>query len=470
VQWIALAAQLQVEDKSKFIRYFNPIGSGEWGLFLDKMQIEELYNLFLLFPKIGTDTRKDIKSSIFFCLSGENFNGNQFALKAIEYGASYAVVDDNNYWTDDSRFIKVKSSLETLQQLAAYHRKLFDIPTIGITGTNGKTTTKELITAVLSKKYSVTSTQGNFNNHIGVPLTLLQLNKQTEIAIIEMGANQPDEIESLCSLALPNFGIITNIGKAHLEGFGSQKVIKRTKLALYHSVDSQKGKLFVNFDDPTLKAEAQNLNYFSYGHDVEYDIHGIVSNEFPFLEILWGLKTKKNKFDIKSKLLGNYNFSNILAAISVGHYFGLSPENISDALENYEPKNNRSQFIKGVNNELILDAYNANPDSLSLAIASFEKDRHTNKAVIIGDMFELGKFAAQEHKSILNTLKTKSFKTIILVGSLFKKFEKEYPKFHFFENTNKLIEQINSLNINEMRILIKGSRGVKLELLKDYLI
>jgi len=434
------------------------------------MKIEKLYALFLKFPKISTDTRVDIKDSIFFCLSGENFDGNQFAGKAIEKGASFVVIDNKKYLQNDSKFILVHNTLETLQLLASYHRKLFNIPVIGITGTNGKTTSKELITKVLSEKYEVTSTQGNFNNHIGVPLTLLQINQQTDIAVIEMGANHPNEIEFLCSLALPNYGIITNIGKAHLEGFKSFENIKHTKLALYRAVKEQKGKLFVNFDDKVLKLESEGISNLSYGSQKEYDIHGLVYKEFPFLEIQWGLKNLEKKYTVKSNLFGNYNISNLLAAITVSHFFKISPEVISTALENYLPQNNRSQFIKGNNNELIMDAYNANPESLKVALDNFRKDDYTNKALILGDMFELGSFANEEHKTILNSLVDSPFKLILFVGPLFKQFKSEYPDFYFYENTSELILHINSLKITQMRILIKGSRGVKLEVLKDYLI
>ncbi len=440
------------------------------GLIFIKMQIEELYSYFLKFPKIGTDTRKELKNSIFFCLSGENFNGNQFATQALEKGAAYVVIDDKNYLQNDLRFILVKNSLETLQKLAKYHRQKFTIPIIGITGSNGKTTTKELVTTVLSQHFSVISTEGNLNNHIGVPLTLLKIKEQTEIAIVEMGANHPYEIEFLCNIALPDYGIITNIGKAHLEGFGSLDIIKRTKLALYQSVKSRRGKVFVNFDDSLLKNEAQDISYISFGTSSNFDIHGQITNGFPLLEIIWGLKNQEQKHKISSKLFGDYNLSNILAAISVGNYFGLSPEKISSVLENYFPQNNRSQFIQGINNELIMDAYNANPSSLSIALANFAKDTHPNKAVIFGDMFELGTFAPEEHKTILELLKDMPFKLTILIGYIFKQFELEYPDFHFYNNTIEFIEHINSLNIKQMRILIKGSRGVKLEVLQDYLI
>lgn len=434
------------------------------------MQIENLYALFLKYPKISTDTRKDLKDSIFFCLSGENFNGNIFAAQALEKGALYVVVDDDNYHQNNSRYLFTDNSLKLLQQLATHHRKQFSIPIIGITGTNGKTTTKELITAVLSSKHSLTATQGNFNNHIGVPLTLLQINKKTEIAVIEMGANHPDEIEFLCEMATPNYGILTNIGKAHLEGFGSLEAIKKTKLALYKSVAAQKGKVFVNYDDSFLLSEAQNIANSSYGQDTNFDIHGTVSNEFPFLELRWGTKNQENKYSIQSKLFGKYNFSNIMAAIAVGYNFGLSPEEISKSIEEYLPQNNRSQFIVGERNELILDAYNANPESLKVALANFSSDQHSRKVVILGDMFELGTFAPQEHKIILDSLKSKPFNLNLLVGPLFKQFENDYPSFHFYENTTDLITQIESLNIKQSRVLIKGSRGIKLEVLQDYLI
>lgn len=434
------------------------------------MQVENLYALFLKHPKISTDTRKDLKDSIFFCLSGENFNGNQFASQALEKGAAFVIVDDKNHLKDNSHYILVNNSLKTLQDLATHHRKQFSIPVIGITGTNGKTTTKELITTVLSSKHTLTATQGNFNNHIGVPLTLLQINEQTEIAVIEMGANHPDEIEFLCTMAIPNYGILTNIGKAHLEGFGSLEAIKKTKLALYKSVATQKGKVFVNYDNALLKAEIQEITNSSYGENINFDIHGMVSNEFPFLELRWGTKNQESKYNIQSKLFGKYNFSNIMAAIAVGHHFGLSPEEISTAIEKYLPQNNRSQFIVGERNELILDAYNANPESLKVALANFSSDQHLRKVVVLGDMFELGIFAPQEHKTILELVKEKPFSQNIFIGPLFKQFEKDYPDFHFYEDTAALIVQIESLNIKQSRVLIKGSRGVKLEVLQDYLI
>ncbi|MBN1651205.1 MAG: UDP-N-acetylmuramoyl-tripeptide--D-alanyl-D-alanine ligase [Bacteroidales bacterium] len=434
------------------------------------MQIEELYTLFLTYPKIETDTRKEVKQSLFFCLSGENFNGNQFADEATEKGAAYVIVDDKNYWRNDSRWILVDHSLNTLQELALYHRNQFKIPIIGITGSNGKTTSKELIAAVLSTKYNTIATQGNLNNHIGVPLTLLRLTSETEIAVIEMGANHPDEIAFLCALSLPTFGLITNIGKAHLEGFGSLEIIKRTKLALYKSVANQKGKLFVNFDDQLLKQEAQAYSAVSYGKDNIYDFHGRITKEYPFLAIEWGFKNKDSKHTINSRLFGNYNFPNLMAAVAIGNYFDISPEQIAFALAAYQPQNNRSQLIKGKQNELIMDAYNANPESLKLALANFERDEYPKKVVILGDMFELGDYAFEEHKIILDSLLQAHFGKVILIGSIFKQFEKKYTNFVFFENTADFIQNRNQLNIKNMRVLIKGSRGIKLETIQKYLL
>lgn len=434
------------------------------------MQIEELYTLFLQFPKIETDTRKEIKQCIFFCLSGENFNGNQFAEAAIAKGAAYVIVDDKNFWKNDSQWILVDNSLKTLQQLANYHRNQFKIPIIGITGSNGKTTTKELVATVLATKYNTLATQGNLNNHIGVPLTLLRINKKTEIAVIEMGANHANEIEFLCSISQPNFGLITNIGKAHLEGFGSLETIKKTKLALYKSVAAQNGKLFVNFDDSLLKQESRAYSVVSYGTDMAFDIHGCIAKAFPFLGIEWGFKLDANRHIINSNLFGTYNFPNLMAAVAVGSYFDIPPEKISFALETYQPQNNRSQLIKGEHNELIMDAYNANPESLKLALANFEKDEHRNKAVILGDMFELGDFAFDEHKTILDSLVNLPFRKVILIGPLFKQFETKYSNFLFYNNTSDFIQNRNKLDISHMRILIKGSRGIKLETIQDYLL
>ncbi len=434
------------------------------------MQIEELYALFQNYPRIVTDTRKNVNNSLFFCLSGDNFNGNKFAEKAILLGAAYVIVDDRDYLKKDSRYIFMPNSLKTLQELAKFHRQKFDIPVIGITGTNGKTTTKELISAVLSEKYKTVATQGNFNNHLGVPLTLLRINQETEIAVIEMGANHPGEIASLCQIALPNYGLITNIGKAHLEGFGSLENIRKTKLALYASVKGQKGKLFVNRDDTFLMEKAEKIEHLSYGKTENAQVKASITQEFPFLSLQWRIKNEQEYKPIHSNLFGNYNFYNLLAAITTALTFKVSETQIKSGLENYFPENNRSQFLKGDKNELILDAYNANPESMKMALDNFQKDTSMNKAVILGDMFELGEYSQTEHQTVLKQVKEASFKKTILVGQEFIKFESQYPNFHFFKDTTSLLKQLDLLSLSQLRILIKGSRGVKLEVLKDALL
>lgn len=434
------------------------------------MQLEAIYKRFLANPKVCTDTRKDLQNSLFFCLSGENFNGNQFAQKALDNGAAYVVVDDTNYAIDNDRCILVKNSLETLQQLAAYHRKQFRIPVIGITGTNGKTTTKELVTATLNTKYRTIATLGNLNNHIGVPLTLLRITEETEIAVVEMGANHPDEIDFLCQLAQPNFGIITNIGKAHLEGFGSLETIQRTKLALYKNVQKNKGQLFVNFDDPFLKEAAANISHHSYGTKAKYDIYGQISQEFPFLSFNWATKKNTIQNKVETNLFGKYNLPNLLAAVSVAQYFNISNQLINTSLSGYTPQNNRSQFVRGNRNQLILDAYNANPDSLKLALANFNEDTYPNKMVVLGDMLELGRFAHEEHLNILHQVKSMTLDQVVLIGPIFKQFEKKFPSFLFFEDTTEAIENKHKFQEKGKRILIKGSRGIKLESLSPYLL
>ncbi|MBN2235970.1 MAG: UDP-N-acetylmuramoyl-tripeptide--D-alanyl-D-alanine ligase [Bacteroidales bacterium] len=431
------------------------------------MQLNHLHTLFLKNPVITTDTRNEIAGSIFFCLSGEKFNGNQFAKTAIEKGANYVIIDDPDFYIEDTKMILVENCLRTLQQLALYHRKQFSIPVIGITGTNGKTTTKELVTAVVASKFRVTSTKGNLNNHIGVPLTLLRITNQTEVAIIEMGANHAGEIDFLCSLALPNLGIITNIGKAHLEGFGSLETIKQTKLALYKQVAKQQGTLFVNLNDHMLIEEATTINHKTYGTDKAAQVRGKIIQEFPFVSLVFSISDQN--YQINSQLVGAYNLPNILAAVTVGNFFKIDSELIIKALENYQPANNRSQFVKGLNNELIMDAYNANPDSLKLALENFLKDTFPKKGFILGDMLELGDFAKEEHLKVIEDLKFCNFELMIFVGPVFKCFEKEYTQFQFYETTTDCIASIQKSVPKQMRILIKGSRGIQLDPLQKIL-
>lgn len=426
--------------------------------------INILYQKYLNSSGISTDTRCLIENELFFCLSGAHFNGNRFAEQAIERGASAVIIDDEHYLTNNEKMILVKNSLETLQGLASFHRDQLSIPIIGITGTNGKTTTKELVAAVLSSHFDISYTQGNLNNHIGVPLSLLKIKEQHEIAIIEMGANHLGEIEDLCRISRPNLGIITNIGYAHLEGFGSYENIKKTKLALYESIIKVSGIIFVNYDDEVLMSNSDGIKRMTYGISKESQTRVELSSESVSLEFNW----KKSR--IKTHLFGHYNLYNAAAAISLGKYFDVPNEKIVKALEDYTPSNNRSQIEEGKNNELILDAYNANPDSMRGAIQFFEKVVFPNKMVILGDMLELGDFEAKEHEKILNEIKEYSFIKTILVGNAFFKFEDKYPEFRFFKTNIEAKEFLVTQSLTGYKILLKGSRGIKLEVLKETLL
>ena len=424
------------------------------------MNIQELYKIFLKYPDISTDSRNIKQDSIFFALKGENFNGNNFAEAAIENGALYAVVDEQKD-IKNVKFIYVDDVLKTLQKLAQIHRNNFKIPVIGITGTNGKTTTKELINAVLSSKYEVLATQGNLNNHIGVPLTILSLNNKHEIAIIEMGANHIGEIGELCKISQPNYGIITNIGKAHLEGFGSIEGIKKTKKDLYISVNQNKGKIFVNADNPQLIEIAENIEKIKYGQKSEYFCSGEILKNDLFLSLKY--KCMNNIESIKTNLVGDYNFENVLAAISIGFYFNINNELIKKTIENYQPTNNRSQIIHTKNNTLILDAYNANPTSMEKSIMNFSNYNTTqNKVIILGDMLELGEYTIDEHIKILNLVKTKNFNQVILIGPVFSEIYKN-TNWKCFDNSTDANIWISKNSIINSLILIKGSRGIKME-------
>lgn len=426
--------------------------------------IDTLYQRFQESTGISTDTRSLKEGELFFCLSGGNFNGNKFAKQALRKGANCVIVDDEQFFISQSKMILVKDSLKTLQKLASHHRNQFSIPLIGITGTNGKTTTKELVAAVLSSHYTISFTQGNLNNHIGVPLSLLKIGKQHEIALIEMGANHLGEIEDLCEISRPNLGIITNIGHAHLEGFGSYENIEKTKLALYESIVKVSGYVFVNFDDEVLMSNSSSIKRMTYGVSKESQTLVELCSEDVSLEFNW-----KNS-RIKTHLFGHYNLYNAAAAISLGKYFNVPNEKIVKALEDYLPSNNRSQIEEGVNNELIMDAYNANPDSMRGAIQFFEKIDFQNKMVVLGDMLELGYFEAEEHEKILNDLKGYSFSKTILVGDAFLKLKDKYPKFRFFKTSTEAKDFLLKQSIKGYKILLKGSRGIKLELLKEVLL
>ncbi len=422
------------------------------------MLIKEIYDIWKSSTGVSTDTRTDVEGSLFFALSGENFDGNKFAEKAIGDGAIAAVIDKVQF-KRNNKYILVDDCLHALQELARYHREKLGTPILAITGSNGKTTSKELISAVLSTEKTTTSTKGNLNNHIGVPLSLLQIAEETEIAIIEMGANHPGEIKSLCDIATPNFGIITNIGKAHLEGFGSFEGIVNTKNELYDSVKSLKGRIILNADDKLLVSLAGNTKAFTYGTK-NSDITGKILSYKPSLNIEWAYKD--NIYLINSQLYGQYNFMNIMASIACGIFFGISPKSICKAIEDYKSGNKRSQILKTKENTIILDAYNANPVSMLNAINSFKSFDADKPVLILGDMFELGSEAEKEHESIIELLRKSNFKEVYLVGSEFYKYSGN-KMFDFFESTSELKSYLTNNNIKAKTILIKGSRGMKLE-------
>lgn len=422
--------------------------------------IEQIYKLYSKKYLVTTDSRKIEHGSVFVALKGEHFDGNDFAYQVAEDNVAACVIADRKDLPKHERLFIVDDSLTTLQDLAQYHRIKCNIPVIGITGTNGKTTTKELVSAVLSKKYNIIYTQGNFNNHLGVPLTLLQIKPDTEIAVVEMGANHPKEIEFLCSLAQPDYGIITNIGKAHIEGFGSFEGVVKTKNELYDYLRNKHGKIFLNNDNQILKNLSVNIDYVSYGKDISSDYHAKVLSSNPYLSIIWDGHT------INTKLVGEYNFENVMAAITTGCYFNIEQELIIKAIEDYSPTNNRSQFIKTDKNEIVMDAYNANPVSMYHAIKNFRNISDENHLLIIGDMRELGCESINEHKEILNTIKELKFNNVIFVGEEFKKVN---DNFISFTNVEELITHISKNNISGKKILIKGSHSIHLEKLVNIL-
>ena len=381
------------------------------------MTISELYELYLHNPKVTTDSRNCPFGSIFFALKGENFDGNQYASKALESGCAYAVIDNPDYITGD-RTILVDNVLKTLQQLAHRHRKALGTPVIGITGSNGKTTTKELLAAVLSTKYNLLYTEGNLNNHIGVPLTLLRLNHQHEMAIIEMGASHPGDIKELAEIAAPNYGIITNVGQAHLEGFGSFEGVIKTKGELYDYIRQTKGKIFIKKENEYLQPIAKGIEQISYGTDESSFASGKVASCSPFLIFDW--KQQGKIHTVETHLIGSYNLDNVLVAVAIGRYFKIPAERISRAIASYEPNNNRSQFKETEHNKLIIDAYNANPSSMKAAIDNFAAMQvDTPKAVILGDMRELGETSDALHAEIVKQIEQAGFDKVYLCGEHF---------------------------------------------------
>lgn len=431
------------------------------------MEAKTLYSYFLKSSSVITDTRKIEKNALFFCLRGENFNGNKFAKEALQKGAAFVVIDDSEYFKENSQYILVEDCLKSLQELAKYHRLQFDIPVIGLTGSNGKTTTKELIYSVLSEQFNTTATFGNLNNHIGVPLTLLRINKNTEIALIEMGANHLKEIEFLCNITKPTHGYITNFGKAHLEGFGSIEGVIQGKSELYKSLENTKGTALINSEDKLQVRLTKNQAKQQFGNK-EADIV-ITSNNYTTKDNNY-LSVSFQSTIINSKLKGTYNYSNIKAAIAFGFIFDISLEKIKKGIEGYIPKNNRSQWLKTERNTVILDAYNANPSSMTVALESLLNSSNTkNKILILGDMLELGDYAADEHQKIIEILNKKTPETVILVGKEFKKTKTSNSNFHKFEETKDVIPFLQKKNFQNKTILIKGSRGIALEVLQEYL-
>ncbi|SMC73871.1 UDP-N-acetylmuramoyl-tripeptide--D-alanyl-D-alanine ligase [Pedobacter nyackensis] len=424
--------------------------------------IESLYQHFLNHPTICTDTRNIVDGCLFFALKGDKFDANTFATQAINQGAAYAIIDNETYLTGD-RCILVADVLTTLQDLARHHRNQLSIPVIGLTGSNGKTTTKELIKAVLSQKYQTFATKGNLNNHIGVPLSILSLTSKTEIAVIEMGANHQKEIEFLCGIAQPTHGLITNIGMAHLDGFGGFEGVKKGKAELFAYLKAHEGFAFINRNNPYLMemSEKANLNkIIYYGTEEINTVYGRLIKSDPFIELSWS--SKSGSFNTEAQLTGTYNFENILAAICIGQFFEVSPDEINTGLAGYAPNNNRSQITKTASNTVICDFYNANPSSMAAALTNIEHLSSNNKTVIIGDMFELGQESAMQHKLIIEQAEKLQVNTLIFIGKYFYE-AKDTHKGNFF-NTPAEAEAFLKVNpINNSLVLLKGSRGMALE-------
>ncbi len=422
-------------------------------------EISKLYEIYLKNPLISTDSRGVKPGSIFFALKGDNFNGNDFALNALNKGSVVAVVDEIKSTSSD-RIIVVNDALKALQNLAMFHRSTLKTRIIGVTGTNGKTTTKELIYRVLQKKYNVAATQGNLNNHIGVPLTILSITPDTDFAVIEMGANKIGEIGALCEIAKPDYGIITNIGRAHLEGFGSFEGVIKGKTELYNYIRKTGGTLFTNISNELLIKAANGIQTVYYGNNKEAKCFGKINESFPFLTMDCNLD--KGKISFQTQLIGAYNFENVMAAVCMGTFFNVPASDIKMAIESYAPSNNRSQIVRTAKNLLILDAYNANPSSMKEALDNFNVSRYENKAVILGDMLELGTATENEHKIIVNLVNAIGFDHVMLIGPNFQQAN-NYHNFLNFQTTDRFLEYLKKSPLENMTILIKGSRKMQLE-------
>ena len=427
------------------------------------MNIQDIHNLFLQCKSVSIDTRKIEKDSMFFAIKGENFDANTFAVKALELGALFVVVDNASYVIDE-RTILVENSLESLQALAKFHRDYLKLPIIALTGSNGKTTTKELINVVIAKKYKTKATVGNLNNHIGVPLTLLSFTKDTEIGIVEMGANHKKEIEFLCEIAQPDFGYITNFGKAHLEGFGGVEGVIQGKSEMYEYLAKNDKLVFVNLEDPIQIEKSTGIKSFTFGinnANADLKINSIKANPFVVIDY--------DNFSVESHLIGLYNANNINAAIAIGYYFKVEEEDMKQAIETYIPENNRSQLLRIDSNQIILDAYNANPSSMAVAITNFLQLENQNKVMILGDMFELGDESKQEHKLIVDSLLNQNKSECYLIGKSFYENKVAQENIQFFETFDAFVAHLKTIHFKDNTILIKGSRGMALERTLEYI-
>lgn len=425
------------------------------------MSLQQLYSLYQQHPSVQTDSRKIKEGDLFFALKGDNFNGNAFAAQALADGAAYAVIDEAEYATDD-RCLLVDNALETLQQLARHHRNQLDIPVIGVTGSNGKTTTKELLIAVLSAKYKTYATEGNLNNHIGVPLTLLRIKSDAEIAVIEMGANHIGEIAAYCTFANPTYGLITNCGKAHLEGFGSLEGVRRAKGELYDHIRHFKGTVFRNADLDYLAQMAKGIDQqITYG-TANAQIIGKAIGDAALLKVV--VLSSGMEAQIQTQLVGGYNLPNVLAAVAVGNHFGIDIDTIKQSLEHYSPSNSRSQWIEKGDNKIILDAYNANPSSMKLAIENIAAMEAKEKWLLLGAMKEMGDESAAEHQALIDLAEQSGFTHVILTGPEFQGTQHNYL---WFENSAEARDYIQQHPIHHATILIKGSRGSKMEVVLE---
>lgn len=423
------------------------------------MEIKEIYNLYKRSYKVSTDTRGDLHNSIFFALKGDNFNGNKYAADAIEKGANFVIIDEIAFQTDE-RMIFVKNVLSTLQELARYHRQQLKIPIIALTGSNGKTTTKELVNAVLSKKFNCVATRGNLNNHIGVPLTLLGMQPGLEIGVVEMGANHPNEIDTLCKIALPDYGNITNFGKVHLEGFGSLQGVIDAKTELYRHLQQYDKNVFINASDEVQMERSYNMNRITFATEIsDYPVEFISAD--PFVNL------KFDELIVKSNLIGKYNYLNMATAIAIGKYFSVPGTEIKNALESYIPTNNRSQIITKGSNKIILDAYNANPNSMKVALENLSQLTNENKMAILGDMFEIGENSLVEHTQIVDQAQQIELDHLVLIGENFSEVKTNSKNTLQFQNFNDFKNNFDLQNIENTTILIKASRGMALERVLD---